>query len=412
VMKPTDSTGRPADSTGPGKPSPPDSNAGGIFDGGFDTYKTLTSADYSALFKSGLITLDANTLLDLYRYHAETRQALLDTLARLEGRLWVPHQAMLEFFENRISVIESRAEEAEQVIEDLQKKEIDLESVVRQWANRTGFPKEKSGAMIDTIRVTVNTVAAQIGDHVSDDSISQAEDTAKDPVLASLNSILQKSVGAPLPDAELLSAMKEAKQRIIDKRPPGWRDANKRRNPEGDYLIWYETLREARCRQADVLLVTGDVKDDWWRKEHGEARGPLPELAYEMRETAGVRLFMLRPESLLIHARDILKIRVSNDAVEDAQRVTAGPVQRYPRIEEGTGRRYVRSDLTGPGIRPSLSYEWHGARPPQGRHWMYSEDKMDQMYADGGIDFTSTGRPVRKRYLDEQSEQRELPERG
>jgi hypothetical protein len=412
-MKPSDSTGRPADSTGPArKPSPPDSNVGGIFDGGFDTYKTVTSADYSALFKTGLITLDANTLLDLYRYHVETRQALLDTLAQLEGRLWVPHQAMFEFFENRVSVIESRADEAEQVIEDLQKKEIDLESAVRQWANRTGLSRDKSGAMIDTIRVAVNTVAAQIRDDLSDDSISQAEDTAKDPVLASLNSILQKSVGGPLPDAELLNALKEAKQRIIDKRPPGWRDANKRRNPEGDYLIWYETLREARCRKADVLLVTGDIKDDWWRREHGEARGPLPELAHEMHETAGVRLFMLRPESLLIHARDILKIRVSNDAVEDARRVTSGTVQRYARIEEGTGRRYVQSDLTGPGIRPSLSYEWHGARPPQGRHWMYSEDNMDKMYADGNIDFTSTGRPVRKRYLDEQSEQSELPESG
>ena len=72
-------------------------------------------------------------------------------------------------------------------------------------------------------------------------------------------------------------------------------------------------------------------------------------------------------------------------------------------IEESTGRRYRRSDLTGPGSRSTLSYEWHGVRPPQGRHWVYSEEKMDRMYAEGQIEFTNTGRPVRKRYLDQQS---------
>src|SRR5690242_11422468 len=39
----------------------------------------------------------------------------------------------------------------------------------------------------------------------------------------------------------------------------------------GDYLVWTQVLREARQRQCDVLLVTGDVKEDWWRRTpHGE----------------------------------------------------------------------------------------------------------------------------------------------
>jgi len=200
-----------------------------------------------------------------------------------------------------------------------------------------------------------------------------------------------------------LAVKKEAKQRIIDKRPPGWRDANKRDNPEGDYLIWHETLQEAKRRGVNVLFVTGDVKDDWWRREHGQARGPLPELAHEMRAIAGVRLFMLRPESLLVHAGNVLGIRVSNDTVQDAQRVTAELVRGYSYVDEGAGRRYRRSDLTAPGSRSHLAYEWHGVRPPEGRHWIYSEESMDRMYADGGIEFTKNGRPVGKRYLDEQS---------
>ena len=47
-----------------------------------------------------------------------------------------------------------------------------------------------------------------------------------------------------------------------------------------------------------MLLVTGDAKDDWWRMEHGQARGPRAELVYEMQLAAGAQLYMLRPESL------------------------------------------------------------------------------------------------------------------
>jgi PIN like domain len=388
---------------GTGRSSSPSSNAGGIFGGGLDAYMTVTEEDYRSLFSSGLIVLDANTLLSLYRYQADTRHVLVDILTRLKDRLWVPHQAMFEFFENRLSVIASRSEEAEQAIDDLRKKSLELEAVVRQWANRVGLPGDRTGRLISSIRTTVDDVAGKIGRQSSDDSLEQAEDTSKDPVIGSLTSILERGVGNPLPDDELLAAKKEAKQRIADKRPPGWRDANKRENPEGDYLIWYEMLGEARRRSTDVLFVTGDVKDDWWWKEHGEVRGPLPELAYEMRAIAGVRLLMLRPESLLVHAGKVLGIPVSNDTVKDAHRVTAEPMRGYSYVDEDTGRRYRRSDLTALGPRSSLAYEWHGAQPSQGRHWMYSRKKMDRMYAEGLIEFTTTGRPVRKRYFDEQS---------
>jgi PIN like domain len=398
-------SGQSADSSSArtGNPELFKDNDGGIFDGGLDTYMTVNEKDYRSLFTSGLVVLDANTLLNLYRYQADTRHVLLDVLTRLKDRLWVPHQAMLEFLQNRLSVIESRSEEAGQAIEDLHKKRQTLEDVVRQWANRVGLSKDYTDRLTNTIRATVDDVAGKISEHASDDSLVQAEDTANDPVIASLTPILQGVVSGPLPDDELVAAKKEARRRIADQLPPGWRDARKRENPEGDYLIWFETLREAKRRETDVLLVTGDVKEDWWWRQKGEAKGPLPELANEMREVAGVRLFMLRPESFLVNAGNIFDINVSNATVKDAERVTTDLRHGYNYVEENTGRRYRRTDLTGPGFRASLSYEWRGVRPPQGRHWAYSEDNMDRMYANGQIEFTNTGRPVRKRYLDEQS---------
>ncbi len=76
--------------------------------------------------------------------------------------------------------------------------------------------------------------------------------------------------------------------------------------------------------------------------------------------------------------------------------------ENYRYVEEGTGRRYRRGDLTAHKPGGDTDYEWHGMRPYRGRHWAYSRENMDKMLADGRIEFRKTGMPVYKRYLDEQ----------
>lgn len=73
----------------------------------------------------------------------------------------------------------------------------------------------------------------------------------------------------------------------------------------------------------------------------------------------------------------------------------------YRHVEEGTGRRYNMADLTAAKAGGDTLYEWNGVRPPQGRYWAYSREKMEQMEKDGRIVYSSSGRPYMKRYLDE-----------
>jgi len=104
--------------------------------------------------------------------------------------------------------------------------------------------------------------------------------------------------------------------------PPGYQDKGKGDDlAAGDYFVWTQLLEEATRRHSDVLLITGDVKEDWWRRERGQTRGPRLELVDELRNRCGGRLFMLRPESLLQHAKDVLDVAVSDASVQDVERV-------------------------------------------------------------------------------------------
>jgi adenine-specific DNA-methyltransferase len=62
------------------------------------------------------------------------------------------------------------------------------------------------------------------------------------------------------------------------------------------------------------------------------------------------------------------------------------------------GRRFSRGDLTAPGPRPNLEYEWRGYKPGPGRCWAVPMEKLEEYYRDDRIFFPKKGIPRLKRY--------------
>jgi adenine-specific DNA-methyltransferase len=72
----------------------------------------------------------------------------------------------------------------------------------------------------------------------------------------------------------------------------------------------------------------------------------------------------------------------------------------YRHVEEDTGRRYNKADITGPGgeAKGNPRYEIFGVT----RYWRYSKERMEQLIADGiVVQDRPDSVPYRKRYLDE-----------
>jgi predicted nucleic acid-binding protein len=294
---------------------------GGLFDG-FEAYRTPADEDYRALLTGGLVVVDTNVLLNLYRYNDQTRDDLLSVLRRLGERLWVPRQVVEEFWRNREAVLRD-PRDTTKTIDELNRQRDRAISTFRTWTKRVGLSPRRTDELVDVLSGAfgeVVTAVALVADH---DAAEFARNTNKDPVIAGLDEILRGRVGGPLSKTEHEEALAEAKRRGEAQIPPGYKDAGKESDEAaaGDYLLWAQVLREARRRRSDVLLVTGDVKEDWWRRERGELRGPRRELVEELQSIAGVKLYMLRPDSFMLRARGALQVKVRDESVEDVERV-------------------------------------------------------------------------------------------
>ncbi len=77
--------------------------------------------------------------------------------------------------------------------------------------------------------------------------------------------------------------------------------------------------------------------------------------------------------------------------------------KNYSLIEEGTGRRYGSFDFTQAGQGVPRRFGDIELAPPAGKHWIWSQDKIDEGMAQGRIIFTKNGLPRVKRYLDEKT---------
>ena len=291
----------------------------GLYDG-FESYRTPTEADYRGLLTRGLIVPDTNVFLNLYRYNEQTRDDFLSVLNELRDRLWVPRQVMAEFWRNREKVLQD-PRDTEKTIRELTEQRDRTIDTLRAWANRVGLPNERKIHFSTILTRAFDSVADDVKTLSDDDAVDFAHNTSRDPVLGALEPILTGRVGKSLDKSDYENAIREAKRRAEAKQPPGYKDFSKPGEAAaGDYLVWAQILIEVHNKPRDVLIVTADAKDDWWRREHGELRGPRPELAEELNSAVGVRLFMLRPDGLLLLAKRILKVKVRDESLKDIER--------------------------------------------------------------------------------------------
>lgn len=294
----------------------------GLFDG-FEGYRILADADVDHALRSALVAVDANVLLNLYRYNVQTTDDLLTVFERLGDRLVVPHQTIREFHRNRLAAIGNPDGAAQDVRSALLKNQRSTVDALGRWA--------KQVALADTDLEQLQADVTEVFDHLLDavgraepDRVQADTPAADDRVLKRLAVLLDGKVLARPPEEEWTRLIAEGRRRAEEQQPPGYLDADKDddhpEGPAGDFLVYWQACEEAKRRELDLVIITGDEKEDWWWRHRSVVIGPRQEMTKEFFDlSGGRRLFLLRPRDLLLRST-ALDVAVNPASLEDASR--------------------------------------------------------------------------------------------
>jgi PIN like domain/Protein of unknown function (DUF1488) len=314
----------------------------------FPGYYRPTKTEFDRLWAEGWFVLDANILLNLYRYQEKAREEFLSVLAKLAPRVWVPHQAVLEYQRNRVRVIGEQLKKFRDVrklanFETLEQALSQYNSELRALIDPTKF--------LAAVKPAFEQLLQQIAE-VERRQIMVKSDASDDPVRAFLDKLLPDRTGSPFEQAELDALYQEGEKRYRLATPPGYADPAKKgayqfqyggrtyRTEFGDWLLWRQILNWARENAVKSLVfVTDDRTDDWWHIAKEEAEppqtiGPRPELAAELWSESGVTLFyMYQSDRFLEQAKAVLNISVSSSSIDEVRDVNDRQVLREADIE-------------------------------------------------------------------------------
>ncbi|MET0492296.1 MAG: PIN-like domain-containing protein, partial [Actinoplanes sp.] len=190
-----------------------------LFDG-FEGYRVVADAEVEAALTTALVALDANVLLNLYRYNASTTKDLLAIFDKVGDRLVVPHQSMREFHRNRLNVIGNPERATKDVRDALTKSAASASQALAGWAKQVAL----GDAELQRLRTEVTKVFAELTkavDGAEPDHVHASTPAVDDRVLSRLSTLLAGKVLPKPPDDEWTALIDTGKARVDEETPPG-----------------------------------------------------------------------------------------------------------------------------------------------------------------------------------------------
>jgi hypothetical protein len=264
----------------------------------------ISEEEEQKLWAEGLFSFDASTLLNIYGYSKETRSELVSLIEAQAARVRLPHQFGLEFSRNRPVVIIKQVNnyaKADKALQEFQKTHV--------------APKREHPHLSSEALTALERVKGELGAGKREMETMISADEFADKVLATFEGRL-----GPCPDAkELAELHDQARDRYDKKVPPGYADLKDKGAPEGygDYIGWTQLIEISKKEARGFILVTDDLKDDWWFIEHERTIGPRAELIQEFRQLSGQPFWMYSSENFLRAAKKFFNAGIKDAAIEE-----------------------------------------------------------------------------------------------
>ena len=303
-----------------------------------------------------IIAFDASALLDLYRITPDTREEFFTVLEQTKERVWLPHQAGLEYYDNRAEVVRTGEASFGQIAQL-------AKDAANEFRKRLDVYRQYRWIDADRWAALVDKAATDIGDALGREPHPLQDYLNADPIEQRLNALFHDKVGKPFVDMHEI--YDRADRRVQLSVPPGFADIASKKDfhKYGDVVLWFQLLDFARTEHKNIVLVTSDAKKDWWLRENGKTLGPRSELVQEMYAVAGVWFHMYAPHRFLEYAQKHLQLEGKapnlQKAAQEFKQVEmekSAELERTQRVERyGRALEQLRT-MTAPSIRFQEEY--------------------------------------------------------
>jgi hypothetical protein len=273
--------------------------------------------------------LDANVLLNLYRYSNETRKTIVDLITKFKDKIWLPHQSALEYNRNRYEVIVDQEKAYKEFTNKISQIQKDLQST-----SKPPFLSKK-------VHKDLNKVFEKVSSEVEESINKYCGYLKDDPIYNELSEIFETKISEQYSAEKLIELYKEGQDRFDHKTPPGYEDEkNKEGNRKyGDFILWMQVIDKAKESKSPIIFITDERKKDWWWKiKDGRNMGPRHELTEEIKEKANVDFHMYSSERFLSYGQNFLEEKVDKVALEEIQAMKKAEIENYRAMKKRLGQ--------------------------------------------------------------------------
>ena len=294
-----------------------------------------------------LFVLDTNVLLNLYSYQDATRKAIYKSLDKVNDRLWVPHQVMLEFHKNRPEIIYKSKKNFDLIVGHLdafieahkcnEKELITFDTNFGKMYPElrglfTNF-KESSQTKINELILQLEEEAKPIKEKAKELKKQTISLTGTDHIYQKLLEFYSdEKVGLPFDQEALDKIYEEGAVRYVNEIPPGYKDGHKTeeflnrgvlyKSKFGDLILYKQILKfSLDTKIKNVIFISEDSKKDWKESvphENNKYYGVRREIREEAFKEAGILNFLVfNTEEFIKHS----KVKLDNSLVADLNAV-------------------------------------------------------------------------------------------
>jgi len=284
-----------------------------------DEYYKLNDEALKKHWDQDVFSFDANVLLNLYRYTPKTRNAFFNLLEKIKDRIWISYQAAFEYQKNRLIVINAQKEAYKDVRDTLDKKKGEIEAKLNSF-------KKHPYLQTSELKMQIESAFKSIEKDLDKLEENHPDYMSEDPIWERLTKLLDGKVGENFSKETSEKVYREGKKRYEENIPPGYMDFKSKKGEGdqslfGDLLVWKQIIEKAKTIESSIILITDDLKEDWWYKFKGKTISPRPELIKEFKDDTGKRISIYQADVFLELANKNLKQNTDSDAIQEMRKV-------------------------------------------------------------------------------------------